>query len=395
MRILIANSGHPSTIKGGAEAASRDLALGLVNRGHHVAMVVHHDQGYQCFHDEGVQVYALPNKNIYYGFDGKPHHPLSRLLWHGLDSANPFMAKAVGFILDEEKPDLVNSHALAGLSPLIWQEAKKRYIPVVHYLHEYGLLCPKGSGFKKEKTCKKACFSCKIITKPRHKLSSLVQDVVGVSHYTLQRHLDWGYFPNARTHVLPNVFHGLDFKGRKSASHILRLGYFGRLIPDKGAHLLVEAVKHLPSQGWTLDIAGTGEEDYIKSLLKDNNPHIRLLGWTTPQDFFDNIDVMVLPSLWPDPQPRVTFEAFMHGVPVIGAKAGGISEEIDEGQTGWLFEAGSAANLTHVINHILQTRCDQSLAAENFAARLQHLDPIKVLPGYESIFTQAIKKNKL
>lgn len=394
MRIVLVNTGHPAAIKGGAEAAVLDLGHRLVARGHSVALVVHHDgKAVERSEDGGVRVHALPNRNLYYAFDGAKRPAPLRLAWHALDSANPWMAAAFGTILDEERPEIVNSHVLVGLSQLVWREARRRAIPVVHYLHEYGSMCPRGSAFRNERLCATPCAACRVLTAPRKRLSGLVDTVVGVSRFTLERHLGWGFFPNAQHTVIPNVFQSLNFRGRKPAAEgPLRLGYFGRLIPDKGAHLLLEAVKKLVRNDWTLDIAGTGDEAYVAALKAQAPPNVRFLGWTRADDFFAAIDIMVLPSIWPDPQPRVTFEAFMHGVPVIGARAGGIPEEIDEGATGWLFDANSASNLATVIDDRLTDRADRTLADGAFADRLAALDPDRVAPLYEAAYADAVAR---
>lgn len=392
MRILLANTGHPDTIKGGAEAAALDLARRLAQRGHEVSLVVHHGGSCAEMREEAsVRIHELPNRNLYFAFDGRQRPAPARLAWHLLDSANPFMSAAFGRVLDAEQPDIVNTHALAGLSPLVWLAAKRRQIPVVHYLHEYGALCPRSSGFRNGRTCTTSCTPCGIVAWPRKRLSGLVDTVVGVSRYTLQRHLDWGLFPNAISCVLPNVFEGLHFRGRKTRKDgCLRIGYFGRLIPDKGAHILLDAVKRLSSEGWTLDIAGVGDPAYVASLKAGAPANVRFLGWAKADDFFAGIDLMVLPSIWPDPQPRVTFEAYMHGVPVIGSRAGGIPEEIDEGETGWLFEAGSADALADLLQARLRDRADRDLPAEGFVRRLAALDPEQVAQEYETVYRNTI-----
>ena len=394
MRILLANTGHPATIKGGAEAAVLDLAHALVGRGHEVALAVHHAGNSleeRC--ENGVRVYGLPNRNLYFGFDGERHSAAARLAWHALDSANPFMASAFGAVLDRERPDVLNTHVLAGLSPLIWREAARRNVPIVHYLHEYGALCPRGSTFRDGHLCASPCAGCLPFGLPRRRLSRLVDGVAGVSRFTLERHLDWGLFPNAAACVLPNVFHGLGFAGRHVVPDApLRIGYFGRLIPDKGAHLLIEAASRLPPDGWTLDIAGTGDPGYVLDLKASAGPNVRFLGWAKAETFFPDIDLLVLPSLWPDPQPRVTFEAFSHGVPVVGARAGGIPEEIDDGETGWLFEAGSAGDLSRVLAARLADRADRELPARHFGERLARLDPHRVIRDYERVYEGAIER---
>jgi glycosyltransferase involved in cell wall biosynthesis len=393
MKILLVNTGHPRTIKGGAEAAVLDLAHRMVSRGHSVALVVHHGgRELETSEEDGLRIYALPYRNLYFGFDDAPRRNAAlRFAWHAVDSVNPWMAAAFGRILDRERPDVVNTHVVAGLSPLIWREAKRRGLPVVHYLHEYKLMCPRGTTFRDGRLCAKPCASCGVLAAPRKRLTGLVDSVIGVSHFTLQRHLDWGFFPNARRAVVPNIFEDLAVRSTpRPQGGPLRLGYFGRLIEDKGAHVLVDAVRRLPDQGWTLDVAGTGDEAYLARLREAAPERVRFVGWTKAEAFFPTIDVLVLPSVWPDPQPRVTFEAFMHGLPVVGARAGGIAEEIDEGVTGWLFEAGSADDLARVLRARLADRADLALPAANFSARLAGLNPETVAAQYEAVYSAAI-----
>ena len=396
MRILLANTGHPAAIKGGAEAAVLDLAHALAARGHSVALVVHHGgRDLEVSEDGGVRVYALPNRNLYFAFDGRKRPAPLRLAWHALDGANPFMAAAFAKILDAEKPDVVNTHVLAGLSQLLWREADRRGIPLVHYLHEYGTLCPRGSGFRDGRLCERPCAPCGLLTGPRKRLSRLVDTVVGVSRFTLERHLAWGFFPNAERAVIPNVFTGLAFHPRPvPAEGPLRLGYFGRLIPDKGPHLLLAAARKLPAEGWTLAVAGTGDESYIAALKRDAPANVRFLGWVRAEEFFPHVDALVVPSLWPDPQPRVVFEAYMHAVPVIGARAGGIPEQIDEDRTGWLFDAGSADDLARVIAARLANCRDRALDPQHFLDRLSALDPCRVAILYESAYADAIERRR-
>jgi glycosyltransferase involved in cell wall biosynthesis len=396
MRILLANTGHPATIKGGAETAVLDLAHALAGRGHSVALVVHHGgRELEESVEGGIRVYALPNRNLYFGFDGRKRPAPLRLAWHALDGTNPLMARAFGAVLDREKPDVVNTHVVVGLSQLVWREAARRDIPVVHYLHEYGTMCPRGSGFRDGHLCGSPCGACRVLTAPRKRLSRLVDSVVGVSQFTLRRHLDWDFFPNASRAVIPNVFRDLVFHGRPAGRPgPLRLGIFGRLIPDKGAHLVIEALKTLPTESVSLDIAGTGDEAYLASLKEAAPVNVRFRGWMRPAEFYPDIDIMVLPSIWPDPQPRVTFEAYMHGIPVIGSDAGGIPEEIDEGTTGWLFRAGSVEDLARVLRERVADRADRSLAREGFTARLARLDPDQVAAEYEAVYAAAISRKR-
>ena len=82
----------------------------------------------------------------------------------------------------------------------------------------------------------------------------------------------------------------------------------------------------------------------------------------------------------------------MHGVPVIGSDAGGIPEEIDPGRTGWLFEAGSAADLARVVAERIADRRHEALPPGGFVARLDRLRPDRVAAEYEAAYAGAIER---
>lgn len=65
-------------------------------------------------------------------------------------------------------------------------------------------------------------------------------------------------------------------------------------------------------------------------------------------------------------------EGYAAGVPVIGARIGGIPEIIDDGKTGYLFESGNKDELIKMINHsnlldnnVYWTMCDGALGFAN------------------------------
>ena len=50
-------------------------------------------------------------------------------------------------------------------------------------------------------------------------------------------------------------------------------------------------------------------------------------------EVYGGLDVLVVPSLWPENSPLVIHEAFMHGVPVVGARIGGMPELVRRRQS--------------------------------------------------------------
>jgi glycosyltransferase involved in cell wall biosynthesis len=70
--------------------------------------------------------------------------------------------------------------------------------------------------------------------------------------------------------------------------------------------------------------------------------------------------VLAVPSIRPDPCPRVVLEGLGKGTPVVGSASGGIAETIRDGETGLLARPGDATDLVRQIERILD---DRELAA--------------------------------
>jgi len=97
----------------------------------------------------------------------------------------------------------------------------------------------------------------------------------------------------------------------------------------------------------------------------DYTATLRALAQGLPVQFmgaFDNeqastvyaeIDVLVVPSLWPENSPLVIHEAFMAGVPVVGARQGGIPGLITHDVNGLLYDAFSPAALAAALRTLI------------------------------------------
>tara|TARA_Y100001968_G_C19376801_1_gene728101 strand:- start:154 stop:1470 length:1317 start_codon:yes stop_codon:yes gene_type:complete len=116
---------------------------------------------------------------------------------------------------------------------------------------------------------------------------------------------------------------------------VLRLVYWGRCNPEKGIHLLVDAICSLPrGTPIQLDLYGPyWDNKYAKKLLsriKDDD-RFNMLG-TFPKDQLlpklQNYDLAVIPSIWMETGPLTVLEAFASGLPVAGSDLGGIRELI-------------------------------------------------------------------
>jgi len=74
-------------------------------------------------------------------------------------------------------------------------------------------------------------------------------------------------------------------------------------------------------------------------------------------------DLVVVPSREPEPFGRVAIEAMSFGVPVIAANHGGLSEIVEDGRSGYLFEPNSADSLAQALEKFLRSSSRDQMSA--------------------------------
>jgi glycosyltransferase involved in cell wall biosynthesis len=137
----------------------------------------------------------------------------------------------------------------------------------------------------------------------------------------------------------------------------LRVGYIGQLIPQKGVHVLLEAVRacDLPLR---VEIHGPrGRSRYARALQRAaaGDPRIRFLGGYEHRrlpEILAALDVVVVPSIWYDNNPNVVLEALACGVPVIASDAGGTAELVRDAYNGFVVAADDAAALAGCLRRL-------------------------------------------
>jgi glycosyltransferase involved in cell wall biosynthesis len=136
------------------------------------------------------------------------------------------------------------------------------------------------------------------------------------------------------------------------------LGVFGRLSPEKGHHLLLQAfseVLRARPKAFLL-IVGDGQER--ARLVRQAEelgiaPRVRFAGHQTGlRDYYEASNLMVLPSL-SEGLPNVLLEAMSLGLPAVATNVGAVREVICDGQNGWIVPPGTAAGLAEVIKRVL------------------------------------------
>jgi glycosyltransferase involved in cell wall biosynthesis len=128
---------------------------------------------------------------------------------------------------------------------------------------------------------------------------------------------------------------------REASDRRSRVLLVGRLTALKGGHYLVEAVAKasgILGRPLTLTVAGDGpERSRLENLAKRFGVATEFAGWVNAArriEILSEMDLLAVPSLWPEPFGLVGVEAGALGVPAVGYAVGGILDWLIPGQTG-------------------------------------------------------------
>ena len=182
-------------------------------------------------------------------------------------------------------------------------------------------------------------------------------------------------------------------KPRRKYRH-LTLGYIGTILPSKGAHILLNSFRELKSEYVRLKLYGRDDADqgYSKTIhrLVERDSRVSFEGPFDPKmrdKIYQDIDLLIIPSVVPESFSLVAREALIRGVPVIGSNIGALPEIILHNKNGFLFPAGDARTLNNLLRQIIE-RPDQlasmnTLSGEPILSMERHVELL--FDAYESV----------
>ena len=163
--------------------------------------------------------------------------------------------------------------------------------------------------------------------------------------------------PAGRVHTIPSGFDPALFAG--GSPDVFpgvgrpRIGYVGRLAPQKRADRLVEAFGRMREPAF-LVVVGDGPDRERVQALAAGLPRTHLTGFvehTAVPAVLASLDVLVLPSAYEE-MGSVLTEAMASGLPVVASDVGGIPEVVRDGQTGLLVPPGDVAALAAALDRL-------------------------------------------
>jgi glycogen(starch) synthase len=393
MKIAVLNALYEPYRFGGAERSVQILAEGLQQRGLPVSVITLGEPHLEdCTVIKGVKVHRLPLDNWYWPFAATTN-PAQRAAWHVRDLSNRAMSARVGSILDRERPDILHTNSLAGFSVSVWREARRRGIRIVHTLRDYYLMCPPSVMYRERGNCGRICARCLPFAAYRRRAAKAVHAVSGVSEFILNRHMREGYFKDClAAKVIFNPLPPVQRETAARAGHGVAFGYIGRISAHKGVRWLLEAFVEHASRDDTLVLAGEGDPEFVGAMkAKFASPAVRFIGHTDPSLFYEQVDVVVVPSLWHEPLARTAIEASSYGVPVISSNRGGLAEIVQDGVTGIVADPDDAGSLTRAIRRFSADRELVARLGRNCKERLFRFSQESIADSFASLFAETLR----
>lgn len=163
----------------------------------------------------------------------------------------------------------------------------------------------------------------------------------------------------------------------------LKLLFVGSIGPHKGAHLLIDVMRHLDERGCpaTLDVVGgdwDGSQELLLRQKVESNAlggRVRVHGFSGQvSQFMKDADLLLVPSVGPEASGNVVVEAFAERLPVVVFPTGGLPEHVRHGVDGYVCAGPDSYSLADVI-------CRH---AKDLTAR--HEMPIAARSSFESRF---------
>ena len=361
---------------GGTELYTRTLARKQAADGHEVSIFspsVAAGAWPEPTLEEGVQVYRLP-------LGPRSSTAIFQHTFHQPDIREGFQQ-----ILEKTRPEIVHIQHLMGLPVSIIKQLKSKAIPFVITLHDYWYICANAQLITNyDKTICQGpdrwlnCAQCALTRAGKANLAFLSPAVAPLMAFRNQRLK--GVVEGAEQLIAPTHFvretyrqlgvdqekitiipHGIEppengRPPRPKTTDTLSVVYIGGLAPQKGVHVLIDAVNYLATDNINLNIYGdlTTFPDYIFSLkVQVRHPNIQFRGLLPHDRLWEVLaqsDVVIIPTLWYEASPLIVQEAFAAGVPVVASDIGALREWVRDGVDGRLFPPGEAVALSSILD---------------------------------------------
>jgi glycosyltransferase involved in cell wall biosynthesis len=320
-----------------------------------------------------------------------------------------------------ERPDVVHFHNTFPLiSPAAYHAARAEAVPVVQTLHNYRLLCPNAMLMREGRVCEdclgravpwagaaRACYresraasGVTTLMLATHRALGTWKEAVDVyvalTEFARRKFVE-GHLPANKIVVKPNFVEAGICQSDGRGDYAL---FVGRLSPEKGVRVLLQAWRNLPHV--PLKILGDGPLiEEARETVRDDKlaARVEVLGRRGRGEVLNlmrGARVVVFPSQWYEGFPLTIAEAFACGVPVVASRLGAMEEIVSDGRTGLHFTPGDAADLAAKITWVWAH--EQETKEMGREARREYEKKYTAERNYRmltEIYRRAIEQNRL
>lgn len=293
-------------------------------------------------------------------------------------------------LIEQGVPEVAHLHNFNyQLTPSIIEVLKKYNVPIVWTIHDYKSVRPlhykrKAGKCAEQSLLKRFIIWFEFFYHTRIKKNYFKIDrYITPSQFLYDLTIDAG-FPKDRVRQLYNY---ADLSNVEPSYEYSDFYVFvGRLIPEKGIWLLMDAFRKMPDR--KLKIVGDGPlaDEMQEYLNKHEIQNLEMLGAKYGQELNSIIQLskaLVFTSNCLENNPLVILEAMSLGKPVVASRIGGVPEMMQDGVTGYLFEPTHEGELIAAIDKIEQ----EDLAVMGRAARVK----VETMADKEAHFNALIK----
>lgn len=219
--------------------------------------------------------------------------------------------------------------------------------------------------------------------------------VTRFAHNISASHAVADHVPSPST-VIPNPYLEDVFFLRKDVARERDLVFLGRLVSDKGADLLLEALARLKAEGVTpsLTIVGSGpEEPFLRKQVRELaiGDQVDFVGQKTGDDLAEVLNahrILVAPSRVREGFGVVALEGIACGCVVIGSDGGGLKDAI--GPCGLTFPSGDVEAVTAAVSKLLTDPDHLTLYQDKAAEHLRRHTGAEVAKAYLKVFQHVV-----
>lgn len=284
-------------------------------------------------------------------------HIPEKLLKLGCGMIDNLLAYSLKEVLHRSRPDLLHIQDVFIL-PATLYIARKLDIPIVATIRDNARLHPSVA----EK------YPLGIPWLIRRRLRIIVEcyrnidTIISVSDYIGRDLVEVGV-PRDKITTIYDLPPSWNFEeAYRGASRKITLFALGRICKYKGFEVLAKAMALACRKCVNLELVIAGEGPYLERLKRlvkrlGISGHVRFIGVVPYEEIkklYFKSDIVVFPSIYPEPLGRVSIEAMVAGKPVIASRVGGIPEIVENGVTGILVPPSNPEALAKAIISLVE-----------------------------------------